>query len=183
MEFITKFEKLKKKMDKVKTSALKESFAIQVNMTDDDCGGAFYIAYINDIFTVEPYDYHDHTAMITLNASDFEKIIDKKLDVDNAVSGGKVLIEGNVAHIKEAIDAIEKPAKKASSKTKAKTAKTAVKAESKTAKTAPKASGKKETKAETKPAEKAADKPETKTETKAEIKKASAKKTSAKDTK
>ena len=171
MEFITKFEKLKKKLDKVKTSALKESFAIQVNMTDDDCGGAFYIAYINDIFTVEPYDYHDHTVMITLNASDFEKIIDKKLDVDNAVSGGKVLIEGNVAHIKEAIDAIEKPAKKVSSKTKAKTAKTAVKAESKTAKTAPKASGKKETKAETK------------TETKAEIKKASAKKTSAKDTK
>ena len=180
MEFITKFEKLKKKLDKVKTAALKESFAIQVNMTDDDCGGAFYIAYINDIFTVEPYDYHDHTAMITLNASDFEKIIDKKLDVDNAVSGGKVLIEGNEAHIKEVIDAIEKPAKKASSKTKAKTA---VKAESKTAKTASKTSEKKETKPEAKPVEKAADKPETKTETKAEIKKASAKKTSAKDTK
>lgn len=119
MEFIAKFEKLKKKLTKVDVSKLSENFAIQVNMTDGDCAGAFYIAYINGIFSVEPYDYHDHTAMITVESTVFEKLIDKKTDIEKAVSDGKAIVEGNTANIKEVIDAIEKPVKKTPAKAKA----------------------------------------------------------------
>lgn len=118
MEFIAKFEKLKKKLAKVEAAKLSENFAIQVNMTDGDCAGAFYIAYINGTFSVEPYDYHDRTAMITAESTVFEKMIDKKLDIEKAVSEGNAIIEGSSAHVKELIDAIEKPAKKAPAKTK-----------------------------------------------------------------
>lgn len=127
MEFIAKFEKLKKKLAKVEAAKLSENFAIQVNMTDGDCAGAFYIAYINGIFSVEPYDYHDRTAMVTAESSVFEKMIDKKLDIEKAVSDGNAIIEGSRAHVKQVIDAIEKPAKKTPAKTKAAEKKTQVK--------------------------------------------------------
>lgn len=118
MEFIAKFEKLKKKLSKVDSSKFTSDFAIQVNMTDDDCGGAFYIAYINNTFSVEPYDYHDHTLMLTLASADFEKIIDKKLDVDKAVEDNKMNAHGDVSQIKAVAEAIVKPVRKTASKEK-----------------------------------------------------------------
>ena len=42
MIFIDKFNALKKKYGKIDESKLTESFAIQVEMTDEDCGGIFY---------------------------------------------------------------------------------------------------------------------------------------------
>ena len=59
MTFIEKFTELKEKYGAVDESKLSESFAIQVEMTDEDCGGKFYVAYVNGVFAVEPYDYHD----------------------------------------------------------------------------------------------------------------------------
>ena len=70
MTFIEKFEEIKKKIGTPDLSKLTESFAVQVNMTDADCGGAFYIAYIGGNLAIEPYDYHDHTAMIYAKSKD-----------------------------------------------------------------------------------------------------------------
>ncbi len=102
MTFIAKFEAIKKKYAKPDLSKLTESFAIQVNLTDEDCGGAFYIAYINDEFAVEPYDYHDHTAMITTDAKTFEGFIGGKKE------NSDMAIEGNEEHVKAIALVIEK---------------------------------------------------------------------------
>lgn len=102
MTFIAKFEAIKKKYSKPDLSKLNESFAIQVNLTDEDCAGAFYIAYINNEFAVEPYDYHDHTAMITTDAKTFEGFIDGKNEISD------MTVEGNEEHVKAIALVIEK---------------------------------------------------------------------------
>lgn len=132
MEFIEKFAKLKKKFEKITATGIGTDFAIQVNMTDEDCGGAFYIANIGGIFSVEPYDYVDHTAMITLTAADFEKLIGRKLELEKAIEEDKIAMEGNAEHIRLITELFPKPVKKTPAK------KTAVKAEKAESKAAPK---------------------------------------------
>ena len=140
MTFLEKFEAIKKKFAKADLTKLNDSFAIQVNLTDEDCCGAFYIAYINDEFAVEPYDYHDHTAMITADSKSFEAFISGKKDI--SVIG----CDGNEEHIKTLVSVLEKkkaatkkaaakkttekkPAEKKTAAKKTATKKTAVKAE------------------------------------------------------
>ena len=141
MNFIEKFAKIKKKFNKINSSKLNEDIAIQVNMVDDDCGGAFYISNINDIFSVEPYDYHDYTAMITAKAADFEKLIGRKLELEKALADGIIAVDGSIAHVTAIVELFPKTEKKAPKKT-------AVKKEK-----APKAEKKAEVKKTEKPAE------------------------------
>ena len=174
MTFIAKFEAIKKKYAKPDLTKLTESLAIQVNLTDEDCGGAFYIAYINDEFAVEPYDYHDHTAMITTDAKTFEGFIGGK----NSISD--MAIEGNEEHVKAIALIIEK--KKAAPK-KATVKKTAEKKPA-AKKAAEKKPAAKKTTAKKATAKKAEVKAEqiTMEEVKANVEKAEAKKAPAKKT-
>lgn len=123
MTFEQAFKKVKAKFEKADTSKLKIDFAIQVNMTDSDCGGAFYIQSVDGKLNVEPYDYRDNTADVTLKKLDLYKILDGKLDVDTAVESGKVYVNGNIADFAAAASCIvhevapkpeKKPAKAAS---------------------------------------------------------------------
>ena len=112
MTFEEKFRKLSEKLYTVDTSKLGESFAIQINMTNEDCGGTFYVANINNNFSVEPYDYRDHTAMITATAEDIAKIFSGRLKLDNGIVSGRFIVEGNPEHIRIVASAFPKPAKK-----------------------------------------------------------------------
>ena len=112
MDFITKFGKIKEKFEKIDTSSLTYDFAIQVNMTDEDCGGAFYIANIDGVFSVEPYDYVDNTAMVTSLSSDFERLIGRRIGFDTALNSGKIVIEGNTEHVKTVTELFPKPVRK-----------------------------------------------------------------------
>ena len=85
-------------------------------MSDEDCGGIFYIANIDDVFSVEPYDYHDHTAMITASADDVLKVLTGKLSLDNGIKSGRFTVEGNPEHIRIVAAAFPKPAKKTTTK-------------------------------------------------------------------
>jgi len=116
MTFIEQFEAFKKKTAKLNTDSLPENLAIQMNMTDEDCGGAFYIANIGGNFAFEPYDYHDHTAMLTATADTFSKIISGKLDATDAYFRGLLLIEGNIDHAIALANLTKKPEKKAAAK-------------------------------------------------------------------
>ena len=102
MTFIEKFDSIKKKFSKPDQSKLTEDFAVQINLTDTDCGGAFYIAYMNDIFAVEPYDYHDHTAMVTTDAKTFDGFLTKKKTIED------MTVDGNKNHVEMIAIAIEK---------------------------------------------------------------------------
>ena len=111
MTFIEKFEEIKKKIGKPDISKLTESFAIQINLTDEDCGGAFYIAYTDGNLEIEPYDYHYNTASVNVLAKDLIDIITGKLDALAAIMTGKMDVYGNIDHAK-ALALLKKPVKR-----------------------------------------------------------------------
>ncbi|MBQ4556050.1 MAG: hypothetical protein IJA60_00200 [Clostridia bacterium] len=115
MTFIEKFEQIKKKFGKVDTSKLTEDFAVQVNLTDEDCGGAFFVAYIDGEVAIEPYDYYDNTAMVNVKAKDLIDAIGGKLDVVGAMMNGTIEVFGNVDHF-SAMLTLKKPAAKRTTK-------------------------------------------------------------------
>ena len=115
MTFIEKFEQIKKKFGKVDTSRVSENFAVQVNLVDEDCCGAFYVSHFDGVVEIEPYDYHDYTAMVTLKSKDMIDAIGGKLDVVGALMGGTVTVEGNVEHFTQMLS-LKKPAAKRTTK-------------------------------------------------------------------
>ncbi len=120
MTFEQAFLKIKAKFDGADLKKLSSDFAIQVNMTDEDAGGAFYIQSADGKLFVEPYDYRDNTADVTLKRADLVKILDKKLDIQKAIDAGTVYVNGNVADFIQAVEVIKvekkAPAKKAPAK-------------------------------------------------------------------
>lgn len=148
MTFIKKFEALRKKFIGADTTPLESKIAMQVNMTDEDCGGTFYIEADKGMLSVEPYDYYDHTVMITLSADDFAALADKKESLAELCERGRVMLEGDFSHA-EAIFAIvpQKPKRAAKPRTAKKADDTEKKAVKKSAekKTATKKTAKKTT--------------------------------------
>ena len=105
-------------------------------MDDEDCGGTFFVAFIDGVFRVEPYDYVDNTVNINVLASTLEKLIDKKVTVDDAFEADAIAANGNADHIVMLFEGFEKkvrktPAKKAEAEPEKKkeTKKTATKKE------------------------------------------------------
>ena len=121
MTYIEKFEHLKKTYGKKPDmSKLTEDFAAQITMTDDDCHGIFYVAYLNGVLAMEPYDYHDNTVAVTVNSGLLEEILKGKKDPAEAYNNGELQAQGNLMHALMMIGALKKeparrkaPAKKA----------------------------------------------------------------------
>lgn len=95
MTYINAFEKIKERLSGVTSDKFTRDFAIQVNLVNKDCAGAFYVANLDGVFSVEPYDYKDNSAMITLMMGDFTKLIEGKLSIDKATESGKMEIVGD----------------------------------------------------------------------------------------
>ena len=177
MTFEKKFAEFKKELEKRNASELPTDLAMQVIMTDEDCGGTFYIANIGGNFAVEPYDYVDNTVNIAAAAATLKDLLAGKLDGPDAMFRGLVEVNGNTAHALAVLGMKKKAAaKKPAAK---KTAAPKKAAEKKAA--APKKAAEKKVEApkaaEKKAAPKAAEK---KTATKTAAKKPAAKKTAAK---
>ena len=96
MTFFEAFDNIKEKLSKADTSKLNGDFAMQVNMKNKDCGGTYYIAYMNGQLDVQPYDYKDHAVMITAMAGDITKIVEGRLDPVKALESGKIDVEGDL---------------------------------------------------------------------------------------
>ena len=167
MTFIEKFSQIKKKYGKIDESKLTENFAVQVEMTDEDCGGIFYIAYMNGPFAIEPYDYYDNTAIVRVSSKVLENILSCKADPMESFSAGEIQVEGDISHALMLVELMKKEPKPRKPR-KAKAEENAVVAEVK-----------EEVKEEKKPAEKKAPKKE-KAEKKPAVRK-TAKKTTKKD--
>ena len=143
MTFEERYGKISKKLINADITKFTEDFAIQITMDDEDCGGTFFVAYIDGAYMVEPYDYIDNTANINIMAAALDKLIDKKLTVDEAFESDKIFANGNTNHVVMFFDGFEKKVKKAPAK-KAAAPKEEKKAEPK--KTVKKVVEKKETK-------------------------------------
>lgn len=100
MTFEKKFSQIKAKLEAADIELPDVPFAIQVNMTDDDCAGTFYIASRGNGLEVEPYDYHDYTADITATANTVVRVLDGRTSFDSAVNSGKLTVVGNENFVK-----------------------------------------------------------------------------------
>ena len=116
MNFEEKYSKLAKKLIKADTTKFTENFAIQITMDDEDCGGTFFVAYIDGAFRVEPYDYVDNTVCVNVLASTFEKLVDKKVDIDEAFEADAIAVSGNADHIVMLFEGFEKKVRKSPAK-------------------------------------------------------------------
>ena len=114
MTYMEKFDHLKKTYGKKPDlSKLTGDFAAQITMTDDDCHGIFYVAYLNGELAIEPYDYHDNTVAITVDSVLLEDILKGKVDAVQAYKDGALQAEGNLGHALMMIGALKKaPAKR-----------------------------------------------------------------------
>lgn len=165
MTFEQAFKKIQEKFVDADASNV-EDFAMQITLTDEDCGGTLYAAVKNGILAVEPYDYKDNTSVLDISKSALLAVLSSRSSLDKVIDSGEASIKGeasNVAALKSTIK---------------KTPKTETKAE---VKPAPKATAKAEAKpAPKKPVAKAEAKPVVKTEAKAEVKPAAANKNATK---
>ncbi|MBR3596362.1 MAG: hypothetical protein IKL47_05210 [Clostridia bacterium] len=124
MTFIEKFDYLKKKYAlKADTSKLKENFiAAQITMSDEDCGGTMYAAFIDGKFSFEPYDYHDNTVAIIIDSNLLEECIKGKADPVKSYLDGTLQAWGNLDHALQLIECLKgkekAPAKKEETKEK-----------------------------------------------------------------
>ena len=88
MTYIQAFDKIKEKLDgKAKIS--------QVTLTNKDSHGIFYLKYSDGFLDVQPYDYFDNDAAVSLSYQTFLKLTDGRLSLDDALSKGLAEIYGN----------------------------------------------------------------------------------------
>lgn len=92
---------LKKLLDKMETMRDQidvsdtDFLAVQVNLTDVD-PGVFYVEVKDHQINIAPYDYHDRSCAITITSTNFNKLLDGKLDPVAAFTLGKLKVEGDL---------------------------------------------------------------------------------------
>ena len=89
-------EKVRAKYAEADASSIEGTQAIQVNLAGKNAEGIFYIEVKDGKVNVEPYEYYDRNAIITINPTNFMKLIGGKLDPVNAFSTGKLTVDGDV---------------------------------------------------------------------------------------
>ena len=89
-ESLTKVRDLASKTD----VAGRDFLAVQVNITGKE-GGVFYVEVKDGRINVEPYEYNDRSCGITINMTNFNKLIDGKLDPILAFTTGKLKVDGD----------------------------------------------------------------------------------------
>ena len=86
---------VKKAVKKSKVSKTVGHVAFQFNV-EGEAEGAFYLEVDNGKINVEPYEYYDRNAIITVNPTNFIKLINGKLDPVAAFTSGKLSVDGDV---------------------------------------------------------------------------------------
>lgn len=116
MYFEEAFEKIKASLVKAKPTPKPEHYAIQVRITDFDCGGTFYIEQKDGTFYVEPYNYFDFDTDIEIAFKDMKALADGKLDLTVALDKGNLVINGDYDRFISYCDSLKKPKRKCATK-------------------------------------------------------------------
>ena len=120
MTFENALKKIKTEFKKADATKLAD-MAVQVTMTDEDCGGTFYFKSTNGVLEVEGYDYRDNDAVIDIARKALMDILAGKTTLDAAIEKGMATAKGDFARLdtlKDAIAPYKAPAKKTTSTTK-----------------------------------------------------------------
>ena len=114
MTFENAVKSIKKKMGSIDATKLCD-MAVQVTLTDEDCGGTFYFKKECDTIIVEGYDYYDNDAVIDIERKVFMDILSGRKTLDIAVLKGKAVVKGDLdklATLKDAIGEYKAPVRK-----------------------------------------------------------------------
>lgn len=113
MTFENALKKIKTNFENVDASKLAD-MAVQVTLTDEDCGGTLYFKAVNGALEVEGYDYRDNDAVIDIERKAFNDILSGKITLDSAIEKGTATAKGNFEKLATLNDAITKkePVKK-----------------------------------------------------------------------
>ena len=87
--------KVKAKYENTDASSVNGTLAIQVNLLGKNVEGVFYIEAKDGRVNVEPYDYHDNKAVVTVAPTNLMKILEGKMDPIIAYTTGKVSVSGD----------------------------------------------------------------------------------------
>ena len=113
MTFREKFDELKAEYGPgADFSGADCDFAAQIRLTDPDCHGTFYVAYLGGDAAIEPYDYRDHTVDIEIESRLLRSILDGEPDPTAAFLNGEFQLDGDADHALALIGALKKKPKK-----------------------------------------------------------------------
>lgn len=99
MTFEQVIAKVKDKFAAADASAIDGVVALQINLEGKNTSGVFYIEVKDHNVNVEPYDYIDRAALVTINPTNLLKLLDGKLDPVEAYTKGKVAVEGDAGAV------------------------------------------------------------------------------------
>lgn len=174
MTFEQAFKRIKTKFENVDASKLQD-MALQITLSDEDCGGTLYAAVRDGVLSVEPYDYKDNDAVIDITRSSLSAILNGKSSIEKEIEKGNLTVKGDLEKVAAVKNAVKVPVKKAPAKKAAAPKKAAVKETTTATKTPAKKTPKKA-------AEKKTTAPEVKPAAAADTVKTTAKKTAVKKT-
>ncbi len=106
MNFYQAFDSIKESIKNFDSSKFSGDFAIQLTMTNKDCGGIFYIEYKNGTLNVEPYNYYDHNVDVTASYNDLCKALSGALNLKTAAEKGKIAFSGDSGIFEAFVSAI-----------------------------------------------------------------------------
>ena len=150
MTFENALAKIQAKFAEVNGAKLAD-MAVQVTLTDEDCGGTLYFKVTEGTVDVQGYDYRDNDAVIDIERKSLMDILGGKTTLDDVIEKGKATVKGNFEKLATLKDAVSAEVKKAVEKKAPAKKAPAKKAPAKKAEAKPVAK-----KAEVKPAEKKA---------------------------
>lgn len=99
--------KVKDKFAEADASQIDGVVALQINLEGKNANGIFYIEVKDNKVNVEPYDYHDRSALVTVNPTNLLKLLDGKLDPVDAYTKGKVQIDGDAGAVLTVINLVK----------------------------------------------------------------------------
>jgi len=99
IKFQSIIDELKEKTAGFDASNYHDFLAIQVTLKD--LKKVLYIEVKNGNLAIEPYEYNDRNANITMTAANFVKLINGKLNKELAFATGKLKIDGDIGKAAE----------------------------------------------------------------------------------
>ncbi len=113
MTFAEKYEELKNTYaERADFSKVKGDFAAEITLTDQDCGGTFYVAYKKGKAEIAPYNYYDRTVSIKIESALLQALLQGRKNPVNEFLLGNIEAEGEPAHTLALIDALKLKRKK-----------------------------------------------------------------------
>ncbi len=99
--------KVRAKFQDADASSIDGVKALQINLEGKNVSGIFYIEVKDRNVNVEPYEYYDRHAIVTVNPTNLLKLLDGKLDPVEAYTKGKVAVDGDVSAVLDIINLVK----------------------------------------------------------------------------